>query len=510
MTSDSDAAGDRISPTIVPRWEWRTFAELDAAEARLAALTPERVQDSAEVYLLSTFSDTSVKLRDELVDVKRLQRVNADGLELWMPVMKTAFPLSDDEAETVLDALAVSGSPLDRAFYTREDFANELVRHDSHLLALPVRKRRAHYTVDECMVELTDIETSSGAVRTIAIESPDPALVRSTIDRLGLGGLANVNMARGLKTLAGFGTRRSAVIDVGTNSVKFHLGEREADGTVRTIADRAEVTRLGEGLERSGALTDQAMQRTIASIAALREEARRDGADAIAIVATAGLRSATNAGAFEHALRDRCGIDIEIISGEEEGRLAYLAATSALLLPRARLVVFDSGGGSTQFTFGEPEHVEERFSLDVGAVRIAERYGLDGAVSKDVLANAIDSITDALQQLAARPRPDAVIGIGGTVTNLAAVKHQLASYDADVVHGTVLDVSEIDRQIEMYRTRPAAVRRNIVGLQPGRAEVILSGASIVRTILTMLGKESVTVSDRGLRHGVFIERFARA
>jgi exopolyphosphatase/guanosine-5'-triphosphate,3'-diphosphate pyrophosphatase len=103
--------------------------------------------------------------------------------------------------------------------------------------------------------------------------------------------------------------------------------------------------------------------------------------------------------------------------------------------------------------------------------------------------------------------PDALVGLGGAVTNLAAVRHALAAYDPDVVQGTVLDRAEIDRQIELYRTRSAEERRAIVGLQPKRAAVILAGACIVRTVLDKLGRESLTVSDRGLRHGVLIERF---
>ena len=100
-----------------------------------------------------------------------------------------------------------------------------------------------------------------------------------------------------------------------------------------------------------------------------------------------------------------------------------------------------------------------------------------------------------------------MIAIGGTSTNLAAVSHSLARYDPDVVHGTVVDVAEVDRQIEMYRRRSADQRREIAGLQPERAEVILAGACIVRTILTLAGQDAVTVSDRGLRHGVAAERF---
>ena len=145
--------------------------------------------------------------------------------------------------------------------------------------------------------------------------------------------------------------------------------------------------------------------------------------------------------------------------------------------------------------------------MDVGAARFTERFGLDRAVSEDVLRAALDAIAADLARLGGRSTPDALVGLGGAVTNLAAVKHGLAKYDPDVVRGTELDDTEIDRQIELYRTRNADERRAIVGLQPGRAEIILAGASIVRTALTKLGRRSLTVSDRGLRHGLLMERF---
>jgi exopolyphosphatase/guanosine-5'-triphosphate,3'-diphosphate pyrophosphatase len=112
-----------------------------------------------------------------------------------------------------------------------------------------------------------------------------------------------------------------------------------------------------------------------------------------------------------------------------------------------------------------------------------------------------------LGRLDGHPVPDALVGIGGAVTNITAVRHCLANYDPSIVRGTTLECAEIDRQIELYRSRSAEVRRSIVGLQPNRAEVILAGACIVRTVMEKLGKASLTVSDRGLRHGLLAERF---
>ena len=282
-------------PEIVPRWEWRTFgAEFGHAEQVLADHTADEVKDSDEVYLVSVHANTSVKLRDELVDVKHLVQVDDDGLELWKPVLKAAFPLTADQTALVLATLGVVAPALGRPTYTLEQFRDELVATNADLRILPLHKRRTRYVVDGCMVERTEIATTSRSVGTIAIESPDRALVRATIERLGLAGRPNTNVARGLKTLVGFGVLRNAVIDVGTNSVKFFLGERRADGTTETVADRAEVTRLGEGLDASGVLSLEAIARTIAVVGGLYDEARAEGADTITIVGTAGLRSAAN------------------------------------------------------------------------------------------------------------------------------------------------------------------------------------------------------------------------
>jgi exopolyphosphatase / guanosine-5'-triphosphate,3'-diphosphate pyrophosphatase len=143
----------------------------------------------------------------------------------------------------------------------------------------------------------------------------------------------------------------------------------------------------------------------------------------------------------------------------------------------------------------------------VGAVGYTERYGLAGAVGPEVVDDAVAAITADLARLDGRPRPDGLVGMGGAVTNMTAVQLELASYDPDRVQGAVLDRDELDRQIELYRSRDAEARRAIVGLQPKRAEVILAGACIVRTVMDKLGQHSLTVSDRGLRHGLLVHKF---
>jgi exopolyphosphatase/guanosine-5'-triphosphate,3'-diphosphate pyrophosphatase len=493
--------------TVVPRWEWRTFGESFAgAEKRLAALSPESVRESDELYLLSREADDSVKFRDELLDIKQLEQVNDDGLEQWRPVLKAPFPLSGATVDSALAALHASPPPRGRSSYTLDELVEEVVRPSRQLAAVPVRKRRAHYTVSGCMAELTDVRTDNGSTRTIAVESEDPARVLAAVRELGLDTRSNVSFPRGLKALLGIGARRYAAIDVGTNSVKFHIGERSADGGWRSVVDRAEITRLGESLG-TGVLNPSPMKRTIDAIAGMVDEAGREGVDEIVAVGTAGLRIARNSADFVAAVKDRCGIDLEVISGDEEARLSYLAATSALDLGEGSLVVFETGGGSSQFTFGEGKRVDERFSLDVGAVGLTERFGLADVVSEKTLAGVFDELATELGRLDGRPTPAGLVAMGGAATNLAAVKHELATYDPDVVQGTVLGLAEIDRQIALYRTQTADERRRIVGLQPKRAEVILAGACIVHTVIAKLGRQSATVSDRGLRHGLLLERF---
>ena len=463
--------------------------------------------ESDETYLLSMHGDASVKVRGGVLDVKVLQRVDGAGLQLWVPTMKAPFPL---EAGAVAAAFAALGAPLPatrRPEHSMEQLVEELVGSRDDLRVVGTHKRRRRSVLDDCMVELTEVSAEGRTIRTVAVESPDPGLVSRTVRRLGLDGRPNVCVAKGLKSLLGWGPRRFAVIDVGTNSVKFTLGHRDEGGTPHSEVDTAVITRLGEGLAAAGELTPASMSRTVDAIGDLVDEARRGGPLDIVAVGTAGLRQASNRDELVAAVHTRCGVTVEVISGREEARLAYLAAVSALPLTGDRLLVFDSGGGSSQFTFGRVDRIEQQFSVDVGAVRFTERFGLADAVPRETVEAALSAIAAELADLGSRPRPDMVIAIGGTSTNLAAVKHGLDHYDPDVVHATVVDAGEVDRQIEAFRGRSADERRQIAGLQPARAEVILAGACIVRTILTLTGQEAVTVSDRGLRHGVIAERF---
>ena len=484
------------------RWEWRTFGRsFGAADAAFAALEPTGVQESDELYLLATDGDT-VKVRDDLMDIKVLREVNDDGLERWEPVLKASFPMSAEDVAIVLASLRIRSAAAIPDRTTFERFLAEVVALPATVRPVRVHKRRVRYVIGGCTAEVTDVLADDMPTRTIAIESEDPAAVVAAVRTVGLEDYVNTSYPHGLAALLDGRRPRFAVIDVGTNSVKFHVAERDADGEWRTVIDRAEVTRLGEGIGERGEIAPAARDRTVTAIGGMADEARGAGAVAIALVGTAGLRAARNRGEVLEAIQARTGLRLTVISGDEEGRLAYLATKARLGLDSRSVVIFDTGGGSSQFTFGQGDRIDERFSLPVGAVRYTERFGLGEVVTPSDLEAARAAIAADLSSLDGRPRVDLLIAMGGAVTNITAVKHQLAVYDPEAVCRTVLDAAEIERQIELYRSRDAAARRQIVGLQPKRADVILAGACIVRAIMEKLNHETLIVSDRGLRHGV--------
>ena len=180
------------------RWEWRTFGDsLGAAEARLGALEPARVQASDETYLLSPAGRDTVKARDGLLDVKHLEQVDDNGLELWRPVMKSPLPVSAEDAGAALAALAVDVPPPASGTYDVDDLAGA----SADVLVVPVHKLRRRFTVGGCMAELTDIRAGERATRTIAIESEVPEDVIAAVRALGLSARPNVSVPRGLAAL---------------------------------------------------------------------------------------------------------------------------------------------------------------------------------------------------------------------------------------------------------------------------------------------------------------------
>jgi len=187
---------------IIPRWEWRTFGDgFGDAEQRVKAFTPDKVRESAEIYILSAVSNDNTKIRDMLMDIKTLQQVNEDGLEQWKPVMKGSFPLPVEEIVRVFGAFRVTPQPLRRDAYTLEQFIGELVKVSRHLRAVDVRKKRTGYLINGCIAEVAEVTVEDITTRTVAVEAEDPVKVIATVRQLGLDRFTNINYLRGLKNL---------------------------------------------------------------------------------------------------------------------------------------------------------------------------------------------------------------------------------------------------------------------------------------------------------------------
>lgn len=302
---------------------------------------------------------------------------------------------------------------------------------------------------------------------------------------------------------------RYAAIDIGTNSVLLLVAER-IDGRWRAVVERAELTRLGKGVDQSRRLAPEAMELTIEVVARYAQEARALGAAGIVVSATSAARDASNGHEFLEAVHTRAGVTVEILPGEEEARLSF-ASAHADFGGTAPLVVIDIGGGSTEFIFGDRTGaISFRHSFDVGAVRLTERFIRSDPPAPEELASLTTSLREAFSALPAPPAGFRMIGVAGTVTTLFAVAHRLEPYDAAVVHGATLSRSEVEGTVQRLGHLPLPLRRTLPGLQPKRADVIVAGGLILGGAMGRLGADALVVSDRGLRWGLLADRFKAA
>lgn len=302
---------------------------------------------------------------------------------------------------------------------------------------------------------------------------------------------------------------KKAVIDIGTNSIKFCLAESaKQDGTFEVIKDANDIAKLGEGLKDTGLIGPEPLERNAQSVAAFAKEAKEAGADETAVVGTMALRTARNTADFAKRVKELCGLEVRVIPGEEEAQLSYIAVMSGIAgAAAANLVTFDTGGGSTEFVFGEAGSIKRKFSLNIGAIRFTEAYLSQMPVPAAKLSEAQAQIRKELSEGGVTAGAKFLVGMGGNVTSIASVKHQMKVYDPDVIQGSKLTLADIDAQIADYAGKTLDERRTIVGLQPKRADVILAGVCIVRQIMELTGVSELTVSDRGLRHGLLYRLF---
>lgn len=301
---------------------------------------------------------------------------------------------------------------------------------------------------------------------------------------------------------------RLAAIDIGTNSTKVTVADVDAQGRLTVVSEEADVTRLGEGVDKSRRLNEAAVSRTLDAVARFAKSARNEGAIEVLAAGTSALRDAANGPDFIAQAKQRAGVDIEIITGDREAQLAYSAVRSdtSLQIPDGvSLLVFDIGGGSTELILGDKTGVGRHKSLDIGAVRLTERFLHTDPPTEDELTQASDYAAGLLDTFAAPDTTPFIAGIGGTAVNIAAVTRGEASSDQDALHGTMLSASEVLAALERFRSVPLAERRQIPGLEPKRADVITAGALILDRLLARFRAGHLVVSVRGLRYGLLAD-----
>jgi len=301
---------------------------------------------------------------------------------------------------------------------------------------------------------------------------------------------------------------RLAAIDIGTVTCRLLVAD-VSDAGIREVDRSVDITHLGEGLAASSALSAAAMQRVadvIRRYAARMEELCVEGFSAIA---TSASRDASNSAGFLEMLAS-CGVSVEVISGLREAELSFAGAVTGRV--GEGLLVVDCGGGSTELIFGDalpaaPAHVRASKSIDIGSRRMTERHLHSDPPTAAELAAAHEEAVALLHPFFGRleGQPSQLIGVAGTATTLAAIKLGLAEYDPEKVHGQVLTAREVSAVFKRLAELSLKERRELAGLHPERAGVIVAGALIVKAALELSGLDQITVSENDVLYGILLD-----
>jgi exopolyphosphatase/guanosine-5'-triphosphate,3'-diphosphate pyrophosphatase len=292
---------------------------------------------------------------------------------------------------------------------------------------------------------------------------------------------------------------RVAVVDLGTNSTRLLVADVD-DGAIRELDRRLTITRLGAGVDEHRLLRPDAIERVTRCVAGYAERAAELHAARAIAVATSAVRDAANGGELLAALEREHGLRARLLSGDEEAALTYRGATAGRADAATTLVV-DVGGGSTELVVGTGPELLFRASLDMGCVRITERFLHGDPPAAGELAAATAFVRELLAERASPARGvGTVVGVAGTVTTLATLHLGLASED-DTIHGHVLPRAWVEAECERLARLTVAELREQVGLHPGRAPVIVGGAVCVREVLRHAGADALEVSLHDILHG---------
>ena len=291
-------------------------------------------------------------------------------------------------------------------------------------------------------------------------------------------------------------TRRVAAIDLGTNSTRLLVADAD-DGRLKEVERLLAITRLGEGVDTSRGLAEPAVARVDAQVGRYIDRARELGAETVLAIATSAVRDAANGGEFLAGLKRRHGIRTMLLAGEDEARMTFRGVTSARPLS-GEAVICDIGGGSTELIAGDPQGVDYAVSLDMGCVRMSERFLRADPPTGEEIA--------ALRRQVAEMLPTDVpagelIGVAGTVTTLATIDLGLDEEIPERVDGHRLGRARVSAELERLAAIPLAERRRVRGLMPERAPTIVAGAAILVELMERLGADTLTVSERDILHG---------
>jgi exopolyphosphatase/guanosine-5'-triphosphate,3'-diphosphate pyrophosphatase len=287
-------------------------------------------------------------------------------------------------------------------------------------------------------------------------------------------------------------TRRVAAVDLGTNSTRLLVAD-VVDGRVDEVERRLTITRLGEGVDVRRRLLPLPIARVRNALTDFRRIAAAAGAETTLAVATSAVRDAENGEAFLGEVEWSYGFVTRLLSGHEEAELTVAGVASARELEPDTLVI-DVGGGSTELVLGGPDGVGRHQSLDIGCVRMTERFGDD-----------VDACAAAVREELPELPAARAIGVAGTATTLAVLDLGLTEHDPDRVHGHVVPLESLEEQLARLADMTLAERRHVPGLEPERAPVIVAGLVVLREVLAAAGLDAIEASERDLLHGAALE-----
>ncbi len=297
-----------------------------------------------------------------------------------------------------------------------------------------------------------------------------------------------------------------STIDIGTNTILMTTVSAAPDGTIEVVSDRHEIARLGKGVDASRTILPETFDRVAGYLEGYARESRELGAERIVAFGTSALRDARNREEFIDAMKERTGVEIELLSGDEEAEFTYRGALFGLSAPAGRggIAVLDIGGGSTEIAWGEGVRPERSISIDIGAVRVAERFFTKLPPDPGKIDEARSFIREELNRGFDLPEGTVAVGVAGTVTTLGAVDAELERFDAAELNGRPLPLTSVRRAIERLSTLTLEETAAVPQISRGRADIILAGALILEEFLLRHDLREITVGTRGVRYGVML------